>query len=232
MKLSMKKLSIIIPVYNEVNTLKKILEKIEKVKLPLKKELILIDDGSKDGSRELLGKLKGKYKVLFHEVNQGKGSSIKTGIDVATGDYAIIQDADLEYDPRDYKPLVNEILRSKMPVVYGSRNLKENKRSKMTYYLGGKLVTAITNFLYGSHLTDVNTCYKLFDLKFLKSLNIERSRFNFCEEVTAKTLRKGIKITELPINYYPRSEAEGKKLKYKDGVRSLLTLLKYRFVRV
>ncbi|HTW96847.1 MAG TPA: glycosyltransferase family 2 protein [Candidatus Methylomirabilis sp.] len=222
------KLSIIIPVYNEAATIEKILAEIESVALSLEKEIILVDDGSTDGSRQLLEKLKDKYKVAWHEHNRGKGAAIKTGLELATGDYVVIQDADLEYDPRDLVKML-AVLQGGAEVVYGSRNLIVNPRSKNTYYYGGKLVTAAANFLFGSRLTDVNTCYKMFRTDFLRSLKIEQRRFSFCEEVTAKILKQGIKITEVPVAYHPRSFQAGKKIRFYDGVNAILTLFRYRF---
>lgn len=224
----MQKLSIIIPAYNEIKTLEEILKKINTVKIKIDKEIIIVDDFSTDGTIELVKKLSEKYKTIFHDKNKGKGAAIKSALQLVTGDYVIIQDADLEYDPNEYINLIEEIKKGKYQIVYGSRNLKKNVRFKKTYYYGGKLITFITNILYNSKLTDVNTCYKLFKTDILKSLNIEQERFSFCEEVTAKSLKRGYKIKEIPINYYPRNFDEGKKIRIIDGIKSILTLLKYR----
>lgn len=224
----MTKLSIIIPVFNEKDNLEKVLSKLEELVIPLEKEIILVDDCSIDGTREIVKDLGDKYKIFLHEKNSGKGAAVKSGLKLASGDYVIIQDADLEYDPEDYNQLIKE-LDNGYQVVYGSRNLTDNPRFSKAYYYGGKAITLVANMLYGSKLTDVNTCYKLFKTDILKSLNLEQDNFSFCEEATAKTLRKGIKIKEVPISYYPRDFVEGKKIRPKDGINGILTLLKYRF---
>jgi glycosyltransferase involved in cell wall biosynthesis len=224
----MPKLSIIISVYNEKDTLLKILDKIEQVPLAWEKEIILVDDGSTDGSRELIKSLPERYKKLYHEQNRGKGAGIQSGLNLATGDYSIIQDADLEYDPNDYLRLI-AALDAEHPVVFGSRNLTANPRFSAAYYYGGKSVTWLANWLFGSHLTDVNTCYKLVPTAQLRSLNLEQTRFSFCEEVTAKLLRSGVKIKEVPISYFPRKIEEGKKIRLSDGINAFVTLLKYKF---
>ena len=167
---------------------------------------------------------------FLHQKNSGKGAAVKSGLKLATGDYVIIQDADLEYDPEDYRKLIAELVNGR-EVVYGSRNLTANQRFKKTYYYGGKLITLTANILFGSRLTDVNTCYKLFKTDLLKSLNLEEDDFSFCEEATAKVLKRGIKIKEVPISYYPRSFSEGKKIRLRDGINGITTLLKYRFAK-
>ena len=224
------KLSIIIPIFNEKENLPKILQKIEGVEIPMEKEIILVDDFSMDGTREIVASLAGKYKIFLHQKNSGKGAAVKSGLKLATGDYVIIQDADLEYDPEDYRKLIAELVNGR-EVVYGSRNLTANQRFKKTYYYGGKLITLTANILFGSRLTDVNTCYKLFKTDLLKSLNLEEDDFSFCEEATAKVLKRGIKIKEVPISYYPRSFSEGKKIRLRDGINGITTLLKYRFAK-
>ncbi len=225
----MKKLSIIIPVYNEVKTLEKIISKINNINISLTKEIILVDDYSTDGTREIINNLKDRYKIVLHNKNLGKGAAIHSALELVTGDYVIIQDADLEYDPNEYIKLINEIEKDDFKIVYGSRNLIKNPRFKKTYYLGGKLITFITNILYKSKLTDVNTCYKLFHADIIKSLNLKQTGFSFCEEVTVKILKKGYKIKEVPINYYPRKFDEGKKIRMSDGFNAILTLIRYRF---
>lgn len=223
-------LSVLIPAYNEINNIQNILEKIGEVNIPM--EIIVVDDGSTDGTRELLNSLKSdKIKVVFHEKNQGKGGAIKTAIEYSKGDIIIIQDADLEYDPQDYYKLIPVIESGKEKVVYGSRFLnKQNKHSYFSFFLGGQVVTWITNILYFQNLTDEPTCYKVFDAKLLKSIKLNCTGFEFCPEVTAKIAKMGYKIPEVPISYYPRSISEGKKINWKDGVEAIWVLFKYRFV--
>lgn len=225
----MKKLSIIIPVYNEKSTLLEIIDKIEKTNFPVELELIIVDDFSTDGSRDLIKNLPSKYITLFHEINKGKGAAIKTAQNQVTGDYVIIQDADLEYNPNDIIKLLNFAEENNQKIVYGSRNLTKNPRYKKSYYWGGKLITFITNILFKTKLTDVNTCYKLFDSRIFKSIELEQNRFSFCEEITAKAIKQGESIKEIPISYKPRSSNEGKKIKPSDGLIAIQTLIKYRF---
>lgn len=226
------KLSIIIPVYNEEKTLLKILEKVQNSDIgKVKKEIIIVDDFSKDSSRNILSKIKEKnVKILYHEKNYGKGYAIRSGLKKVTGDVVIIQDADLEYDPRDYKKLIQPILEGKEKVIYGSRFLaNKNNFSHFSFYIGGRIVTLFSNLLYGLKLTDEPTCYKVFQKEVLDKINLECVRFEFCPEVTAKVSKNKIRIKELPINYYPRSKKEGKKINWKDGVEALWTLFKYKF---
>ena len=223
-------LSVLIPAYNEVHNIQNILNKIGEVNIP--KEIIVVDDGSTDGTRELLNTLKSDIiKVIFHEKNQGKGGAIRTAIAHSKGDIILIQDADLEYDPQDYHKLIPVIVSGKEKVVYGSRFLnKQNKHSYFSFFLGGQVVTWITNILYFQTLTDEPTCYKVFDAKLLKSIKLNCTGFEFCPEVTAKIAKLGYKIPEVPISYYPRSISEGKKINWKDGVEAIWVLFKYRFV--
>jgi glycosyltransferase involved in cell wall biosynthesis len=228
------KLSIIIPVYNEQNTIKTLLQKIEDVVLinNFQKEVIIVDDGSTDLTRALLSALdKTQYNVMFHEHNKGKGSAIRTGLSAVTGDYVIIQDADLEYDPNDYNKLLQKITSDNLEVVYGSRELmKQTQRySGLLFYVGGKFLTLLTNVLYRQQLTDEATCYKVFKTALVKSLPLTCERFEFCPEVTALIAKKGIVIQEVGIAYYPRAKQEGKKIRWRDGWEAITTLVKYRF---
>jgi dolichol-phosphate mannosyltransferase len=238
------KLSIIIPVYNEENTIEEILKKVKSVKLPqdIEKEIIVVDDGSTDRSilkiKSAENKLNISYlKLIRHNLNKGKGSAILSGIKKATGDIIIIQDADLEYNPEDYVRLLEPILDGKSEVVYGSR-LKHyplrisgsRKTPLVTHYLGNKLLTLLTNLLYGNGVTDMETCYKVFKKEVLKDININAKRFDFEPEITAKILKKGFKIYEVSIKVKPRGYEEGKKISWKDGFIALWTLLKYRFI--
>lgn len=227
----MKKITILIPVYNEVNTLRIILEKVENADFcGLEKEIILIDDCSTDGTKEIYPTL--PYKVLYHDVNQGKGASLRDGFKEATGDIIIIQDADLEYDPVDYKDLIKLILENKADVAYGSRlNGGKPSRAFMFHHLlGNKLLTLVTNILYNTTLTDMETCYKAFRADFIRDIEIKSNRFDFEPEITAKVLKKGARLYELSISYYGREFAEGKKITWKDGFHALWALIKFRFV--
>lgn len=225
----MRKISIVIPIYNERETLLKILEKVERADtLGLEKEIILVDDGSKDGTRDILKTLESKYRVIYHSKNQGKGGALRTGFGYAKGDIILIQDADLEYNPEEYPKLIQPILENRADAVYGSRNLKNNPRFRKSYYWGGILISWLTNLLYGSNLTDVCTCYKAFKAPVLKSFQLKSNGFDFDVEVTAKALKKKYKIIEVPINYYPRKIEEGKKIRPRDGLIAIWKILKYR----
>ncbi len=226
-----KKLSILIPVYNEKDNILKILEKIENIELPfnIDKEIIIVDDYSTDGTREVLKSLEEKYKIFYHEKNRGKGAALRTGLPAVSGEYVIIQDADLEYDPEDYIPMLKKLISEKLKVLYGSRRLKfQNQYSHLSFLLGGIILSILTNVLYRQKITDEPTCYKLIESELLRSLDLECERFEFCPEVTAKIARLGFKISEIWINYYPRSIEEGKKIKWFDGWEAIATLWKYR----
>lgn len=228
------KLSIIIPVFNEEKTIKEILKRVNEAAIGnWQKEIIIVNDGSKDKTDQIINNLKSQISFIYlkHPTNQGKGAAIKTALNYVSGDYVLIQDADLEYDPKDYSKLL-AMAEKGYEVVYGSRNLDKNtKRGYFFYFLGGKLITTFCNFLFGAHLTDINTGYKMFKSEIIKNLNLESNGFEFCEEVTAKILKKGGMIKEVPINYYPRTFQEGKKIKFKDGLIALITLLKYKFLK-
>lgn len=228
----MNKVSIIIPVYNEINTLDIILEKVENASFcNLEKEIILVDDMSTDGTREHLKDLESTYKVFYHEKNQGKGAAIRTGMAHITGDIMVIQDADLEYDPVDYEDLIKLIVDDKADVVYGSRltGAKPSRSFMFTHLVGNKLLTFTTNILYGATLTDMETCYKAFRTSFLDGIKIKSDRFDFEPEITAKVLKKKARLYELPISYYGREYAEGKKITWKDGVHAIIALIRFRF---
>ncbi|MDR1918546.1 MAG: glycosyltransferase family 2 protein [Tannerellaceae bacterium] len=232
-------LSIIIPVYNEESTLESLLEKVIRLELinGAQKEIILVNDCSRDRSEEIALAVMARHpeaaiKYARHETNQGKGMAIRTGIQWVRGDYVVIQDADLEYDPEDFNLLLSYLICNDKKVVYGSRFLsRENTHSYPTFYWGGRLVSFVANLLYRQHLTDEPTCYKMFEAALLKSIPLQCTGFEFCPEVTAKVAKRGYRITELPIRYYPRSIQEGKKIKWYDGIEALWTLLKYRFIK-
>ena len=221
------KVSVVIPVYNERETVEHLVERVKKVNISgVDKEIIVVDDGSTDGTGEVLKGIKGIW-IKFHEKNRGKGSALKTGIGVSTGDIILVQDADLEYSPEDYPRLIKPIVDGKAKVVYGSRLLGNNQRGRLWFYFGGITVTKFTNLLYRSKLTDEPTCYKVFhkDLRPVL-LGAKGQRFEWEPEVTAKILKAGHDICEVPISYAPRKK--GKKIGVRDGIYALWTLLKYR----
>jgi len=192
-------------------------------------EIICIDDFSTDGTRDILKSLE-KHKIFFHEKNIGKGGAIRTGLKYFTGDIVLFQDADLEYDPKFYNDLLKPILNNETKVVYGSRMLGEHKDMYSLHYFGNNFLTIATNFLFNCKISDMETCYKLIPLKLIKSLNLRAKRFEFEPEVTAKILKKGIRIWEVPISYAGREYHEGKKITWRDGIPALWTLIKYRFI--
>ncbi len=223
------KLTIIMPVFNERQYILEILARVNAV--DLEKEIIIVDDCSTDGTYELLTENQKLYhKLIRHQVNQGKGAAIRSGIPEATGDLTIIQDADLEYDPDDYHKLLAPVLKGKADVVYGSRFTGEHKNMFFRHYLGNRFLTLVTNLLYDSTLSDMETCYKLFRTDILKSLRLRAKRFDFEPEVTAKVMKAGYRIYEVPISYAGREYHEGKKITWRDGFTALWCLLKYRFV--
>jgi len=225
------KLSIIIPIYNEEKTLSELVKQVQAVDVD--KELILVDDGSTDGTHAILKKWQAvsnpTITIIYHPHNKGKGAAIATGLNHVKGDIVIIQDADLEYDPQDYLALITPFKNKDVQVVYGSRNLRKNPRSTFSFYWGGRLLSWITNLLYGSQITDEATCYKVFRADLIKELGIESTGFEFCPEMTGKVLRRKIAIHEIPISYTPRLWDEGKKIKWQDGLIAIWVLIKYRF---
>lgn len=228
----MKKLSIIIPVYNEKETVSKILARViagtKRLNIPV--QIIVIDDGSTDGTQQLLRGWEKKCCIIYKKVNEGKGSAVTTGLRLSKGDIIIIQDADLEYSPADYPVLLQPFENNQVNVVYGSRFLGPHLSTMFVYAQGNKFVTLITNILFNSNITDMETGYKVFRKEVIESMTIRSKRFDFEPEFTAKVLKRGYQIFEVPISYYGRKFSEGKKLTWKDGVIALWTLIKYRFV--
>lgn len=223
------KLSILIPIYNEKATVLEIIKRVQAV--PFEKEIIAVDDGSTDGTRDLLPQVeKDGVIVLYHERNLGKGAAIQTALKRATGDIIVIQDADMEYDPRDYKQLIDPIIEGRAKVVYGSRFLGPRMAMFFWHMLANKALTLMTNLLYDAILSDMETGYKAFRADVIKSMTLRSRRFDFEPEVTAKVLKHRIRIFEVPISYYGREYNEGKKIGMKDGFVAIWTLLKYRFV--
>lgn len=232
-----KRLSILMPVYNEAKTIREILEQVHRADaIGLEKEIIVVDDGSTDGTREILKETEflnqHPYRLLFHAKNMGKGAAVRTALTYATGDIIIIQDADLEYDPSEYRELLAPIMAGRADVVYGSR-LKGGKPTRaflFWHYVGNKFLSLLTNILYNSIITDMETGYKLFRADVIKNIQIKSNRFDFEPEITAKVLKRGHHLYELPISYFGRDYSEGKKITWKDGLMAIWTLIKYRIV--
>ena len=222
------KISIIIPVFNEEKTIAQIIRQINNV-VGFHKEIIVVDDASVDGTSQKLQEFKG-IKIIRHPNNLGKGSAIRTGIDSASGDYILVQDADLEYDPQDVLSMIKPINQGKAEVVYGSRFTGPRRNMFFWHWMGNQLLTLVTNILYNTTLSDMETCYKLIPLKLIKSLDLKAKRFEFEPEVTAKILKRNIRIWEVPISYAGREYDEGKKITWRDGIPALWTLIKYRFI--
>ena len=233
------RLSVIIPAYNEAATIGEVIGRVRGAQRPgLDIEILVVDDASTDGTASRVEKEAaaggpaasgGALKLIRHATNMGKGAAIRTALACATGDHVIIQDADLEYDPADYGPILEALGRDGVPVVYGSRILGDNPHSYWRYYYGGRLLTLCFNWLYGRRLTDLTTGYKAFRLETLRSIPLSCRGFEFCPEVTAKLARRGVPIVEVPISYRPRSMEEGKKIRWRDGVRAVGTLMSLRW---
>ncbi len=230
------RLSIVIPVYNETSTIEDLVRAVDLADASgLAKELVFVDDCSTDGSREILKKMEGdrpNWRFIYHGKNQGKGAALRSGFAAATGDIILVQDADLEYDPEDYPALLAPILKGRADVVFGSRFLGGGAHRVVFFwhYIGNRLLTLLSNMMTDLNLTDMEVCYKAFARHVLDSLVLKENRFGFEVEFTAKVARAGWRIYEVPISYYGRTYAEGKKITWRDGVRALWCIVKYRFV--
>ena len=223
-------LSVIVPAYNEAGTILRLLDLV--LESPVVSDVVVVDDGSTDGTEEALRTLAGnpRVKVVSHERNRGKGAAIRTGIGHVAGEFVIVQDADLEYDPGDYPAILREFEDPAVSVVYGSRRLlRSNSMASPSFFMGGVTLTWITNLLYGTRITDEPTCYKAFRTKLLKGLPLTCEGFEFCPEVTALVAKRGLRIREVPIHYYPRTTSEGKKIRAKHWFEAVATLLRLRF---
>jgi glycosyltransferase involved in cell wall biosynthesis len=225
-------LSVIVPVYNERNTVAEAVRRARSVDLPIEREIIVVDDGSTDGTADILPALSdSKVRVVSHAANRGKTAAIRTGLTQATGDLVVIQDADLEYDPEDWSALLAPVLAGRARVVYGSRFTGSRRNMLVWSAVGNRFLCFATNVLYGARLSDVETCYKLFDRRVLDGIQLRSERFGFEPEVTAKLLRAGEEIVEVPISYDGRSRQEGKKISWRDGVETLRILVACRLAK-
>lgn len=230
------KLSIIIPCYNEIETIETIIKQVQDVNLEgIEKELVIVDDGSQDGTRDFLDTLREQdcFQIIFHEVNKGKGAALRTGFERATGDLMIVQDADLEYDPNEYPKLLKPILNGKADIVYGSR-FAGGESHRVLYFwhsLGNKCLTLLSNMFTNLNLTDMEVCYKLFKREVIEAISLKEDRFGFEPEVTAKAAQKGFVFYEVGISYYGRTYSEGKKIGWKDGIRAVYVIVKYGLFR-
>ena len=230
-------LSVIIPAYNEERTLAAVLERV--LASPVRPEVIVVSDGSTDSTPRIVRKYQLERGIIgvIDAVNRGKGAAIRAGLEWATRKYTLIQDADLEYFPEEYPALLEPVIRGRAEVVFGSRNLRhpaarKNKFAYLRFWLGGKIVTLAANLLFGTHLTDEPTCYKLFPTRLLRQMNLQCDGFDFCAEATGQALRRGWRIVEVPIQYAPRDAAAGKKIRARDGIKAVGVLLKQRWLPI
>jgi glycosyltransferase involved in cell wall biosynthesis len=221
-------LSVIVPVYNEAKTIRQILDKIQAVNID--KEIIVVDDGSSDGTENVLREIKySDLRIINHSSNRGKGAAFLTGLSYAKGEFIIIQDADLEYDPNDYLKLMDAIKQGNIDIVLGARFTK-GYRGLIIHKLGNRLITGLLNLLFNKRLNDCFTCYKLFRKDTIKALDLKEQSFTIETEIVAKAIKKGLRILEIPVSYHPRSYSEGKKIRCRDGIRAMISIIKYRFM--
>ncbi len=226
-------LSVIVPVFNERNTVAEIIRRMRLVDLPVDLEVVVVNDASSDGTDKVLAAIEDStVRVVHHPTNRGKGAAVRTGLAHARGDLLLIQDADLEYDPEDWPRLIAPVLKGKARIVYGSRFTGERKNMLFWHWVGNRFLSLVTNVLYNTTISDMETCYKLFDRRVLEGITIDSDRFDFEPEITAKILRRGHRIYEVPISYAGREFDEGKKITWRDGFAALWTLVRYRFRRV
>ncbi len=228
----LRKLSVVVPVFNERNTLVEVLRRMRAVELPdgIEREIIVVDDGSNDGTRDVLRQLgDSTVRIVLHEKNQGKGAALRTGFAHATGEFVLVQDADLEYDPEDWPKLLAPVIRGRARVVYGSRFTGERRNMLLLHWIGNRFLSMTTNVLYNTTLSDMETCYKLMERRLIEDMHLQSSRFDIEAEMSAKILKRGVRIYEVPISYSGREFDEGKKITWRDGFSALYTLIKYRF---
>ena len=228
----LRKLSVVVPVFNERNTVVEVLRRMRSVELPdgVEREIIVVDDGSTDGTRDVLKQLgDSTVRIVMHDRNRGKGAAVRTGFTHASGEYILIQDADLEYDPEDWPKLLNPVLRGKARVVYGSRFTGERRNMMLLHWIGNRFLSMTTNVLFNTTLSDMETCYKLLERELVDALHLQSNKFDIEAEISAKVLKRGVRIYEVPISFSGREFNEGKKITWRDGFAALYTLVKYRF---
>lgn len=227
----MNKVTIVIPCYNEIKTIEEIINRVMNVDLDMDRELVIVDDGSKDGTRDFLNTLRSQnnVRIIFHEQNKGKGAALRTGFENSSGDIVIIQDADLEYDPDEYPKLLEPILEGKADVVYGSRFVGSESHRVLYFWhsLANKFLTLLSNMFTNLNLTDMEVCYKVFKHKVLEDIELKEDRFGFEPEFTAKIAKRGFRIYEVGISYAGRTYEEGKKINWRDGFRAIYVIIKY-----
>ena len=225
------KLSVIVPAFNQRNTIAESIRRVRDVQLPIEHEIIIVDDGSTDGTRDILRQLEDStVRVIYQPQNGGKGSALRAGFDEASGDLIVCHDADLEYDPRDWVVMLRPLLEGDASIVYGSRFTGERRNMMFWHWVGNRFLSLVTNVLYNTTVSDMETCYKMMDATVLKSLKLRANKFDIEPEVTAKLLRAGHRSYEMPIRYAGREVDEGKKISWRDGIPALWTLLWLRFV--